>query len=157
MPRDVVATEKRRRAIAEILRREGVRDQEDLRRKLRARGFRVTQASVSRDLHELGAAKVDGRYVAGAVLAGGSRPGARLEEVSTFLLSASPAGPHLLVVRTPPGFATSLGLALDEAKWPEVVGTVAGDDTLFIATGGRRQQARVEARLAALRREAAHA
>ncbi len=157
MPRDVETTERRRRAIAEIVRSERVEDQEELRRRLRARGFRVTQASVSRDLHELGAAKVDGRYVTGGLLAAGTRPGARLEEISGFLLRMAPAGPHLLVVRTPPGLATSFALALDESKWPEVVGTVAGDDTFFVATAGRRQQARIEARLAALRRGAGHA
>lgn len=157
MPRDVEGTERRRRAITEILRREAVRNQEDLRRRLRARGFRVTQASVSRDLHELGAAKVEGRYLAGGALAGGMRPGARLEDISAFLVGTAAAGPYLLVARTPPGFAASFALALDESRWPEVVGTVAGDDTFFVATAGRRQQARVEARLAALRKEAAHA
>ena len=50
-----------------------------------------------------------------------------------------------------------MALALDRASWPEVVGTVAGDDTFFVATAGRRQQARVEAKLAALAKEAIHA
>jgi transcriptional regulator of arginine metabolism len=157
MPRDVGGSEKRRRAVEEILRREPIRNQEDLRRKLRTRGFRVTQASVSRDLAELGAAKVEGRYLPSAMLAAGAATSTRLEEVSGFLVGTRPAGPYLLVVKTPPGLASSVALALDGSEWPEVLGTVAGDDTFFIATSGRRQQARVEARLAGVRHRGTHA
>lgn len=153
MPREVGISRERRRAIAQILRREVVRSQEDLRRKLRSRGYRVTQASVSRDLQDLGAAKVEGRYVPSRDLAAGARPGARLEEFAGFLVATATAGPHVLVVTTPPGLAPSIALALDQAGWPEVVGTLAGDDTFFVATAGRRQQARVEARLDALGRQ----
>ena len=157
MPRDTVGSEKRRHAVEEILRREPIRNQEDLRRKLRTRGFRVTQASVSRDLQELGAAKVEGRYVTAGMLGTGAPASTRLEEVSGFLVGTAAAGPHLLVVKTPPGLAPSIALALDGSEWPEVVGTVAGDDTVFIATSGRRQQARIEARLAEMRGRTAHA
>ena len=66
------------------------------------------------------------------------------------------AGPHLLVVKTPPGIAPLVALDLDRENWPEVVGTVAGDDTFFVATAGRRQQARVEARLGALAKAERH-
>lgn len=58
-----------------------------------------------------------------------------------------PAGPNVLVVRTPPGSASAVGLAIDAAHWPDVVGTVAGDDTLFVATANRTGQSRVAARL----------
>jgi transcriptional regulator of arginine metabolism len=154
MPRDVERSENRRKAVEEILRREPVRNQEVLRRRLRTLGFRVTQASVSRDLQELGAAKVEGRYVPTAMLGGGAPPSTRLEEVSNFLVGTAAAGPYLLIVKTPPGLASSVALALDGSEWPEVVGTVAGDDTFFVATTGRAQQAKLQARLAGLKKQA---
>jgi len=146
----------RREAIEKILGREVVHHQADLVKRLRARGFRVTQSSVSRDLQELGAARVAGRYLPAAALLGEAWHSAGLAEVAGFLTSWAAAGPHLLVVRTPPGLASSVALALDQAGWKETVGTVAGDDTFFVATFGRRQQARVEARLARLKRGVTH-
>jgi transcriptional regulator of arginine metabolism len=144
----------RREAIEKILAREVIRHQSDLVTRLAQQGFTVTQSSISRDLQEIGAARVDGRYLPAAALAGQVRHGTRLAEVAGFLISWVAAGPYLLVVKTPPGLASSVALALDQASWPEAIGTVAGDDTFFVATAGRRQQARVEARLAGLKREA---
>ena len=155
MPKDVDGWEKRQKAVEEILREEPVRNQEDLRKKLRRRGFRVTQASVSRDLQDLGAAKVDGRYLPARALSGAPAPQTSLD-ISTFVLSTAAAGPHLLVVKTPPGLASSTALALDGAGWPEVLGTVAGDDTFFVATSGRAQQARLEAKLAGMKKRGTH-
>lgn len=163
MPRSGENWRERQEAIRAILDAEAVESQEQLVRRLKRRGFRVTQSSVSRDLAELGAAKVEGRYVALERLAGAVAPGGpsvtgvaaaadRLAEVASFVEAVAPAGPHLLVVRTPPGAASPVGIAIDAARWPEVVGTVAGDDTLFIALPGRAAQARVEARLARLSR-----
>lgn len=158
MPQQPERSTRRRQALEEILRRGPVASQEDLRRKLSARGFRVTQASVSRDLHELGAAKVEGRYLTPAMIGGGRTPKpSPLGEIGSFVVASAPAGPNLLVVKTPPGLATSVALALDESDWPEVLGTVAGDDTFFVATAGKRHQARLAARLAGLRKKAAHA
>jgi len=157
MPRDVEVTEERRKAVEEILCREAIENQEHLRRKLRARGFRVTQASVSRDLQEVGAAKIEGRYLPAKLIGAAPKLATRLAEVAAFFTSATPAGPCLLVVKTPTGLAPSVALALDDSEWPEVVGTVAGDDTFFVATSGRAQQKRVQARLAELRKKAAHA
>jgi len=160
VPRSGENWRERQQAIRAILDAEAVESQEQLVRRLRRRGFRVTQSSVSRDLAELGVAKVDGRYVALARLAesaaagrsGAAGPADRLAEVASFVDGIAAAGPHLLVVRTPPGAASPVGIAIDAARWPEVVGTVAGDDTLFVATTGRAAQARVEARLAQLTR-----
>jgi transcriptional regulator of arginine metabolism len=163
VPRNGENWRERQDAIRAILDAEAVESQEQLVRRLRRRGFRVTQSSVSRDLAELGVAKVDGRYVALARLAESVAPGGpgggaavaprgRLAEVAAFVDGVAAAGPHLLVVKTPPGAASPVGIAIDAARWPEVVGTVAGDDTLFIATPGRAAQARVEARLAQLTR-----
>jgi transcriptional regulator of arginine metabolism len=168
VPRNGENWRERQDAIRAILAAEAVESQEQLVRRLKRRGFRVTQSSVSRDLAELGVAKVDGRYVALERLAQAAAPdragGAaapatadddRLAAVASFLREVAPAGPHLLVVKTPPGGASPVGIAIDAARWPEVVGTVAGDDTLFVATPGRAAQARVEARLAQLTRRSA--
>ena len=163
MPRSGENWRERQEAIRAILDAEAVESQEQLVRRLKRRGFRVTQSSVSRDLAELGVAKVDGRYVALERLTeavapngpgGATAPtsGDGLAEVAPFVRKFAAAGPHLLVVKTPPGAASPVGIAIDAARWPEVVGTVAGDDTLFIATAGRAAQARVEARLSQLTR-----
>jgi transcriptional regulator of arginine metabolism len=135
--------------IREFLETNVVTSQSDILAVLRARGELVTQSSVSRDLHHMGVRKVDGRYVAPRAA---SREGEEaLHEASTTLLVVEPAGPHVLVVKTPAGHASALAVALDGVAWGEVVGTVAGGDTVFVATRSRRDQARVEKRLRELR------
>jgi len=140
-------------AIEAILSGVLIRSQGDLARELRQRGFGVTQSSVSRDLREMGVAKVEGRYVLGRDL--GKAPSALggLHAVAGFVSGTDTAGPNLLVVRTTSGAAQTVALAIDAERWPEVVGTVAGDDTMFVAVRGRSQQARVEAKLRALIKE----
>ena len=148
----------RRVAIEGILRRERIHSQSELLRKLRQRGFRVTQPSVSRDLSELRAAKVEGRYLPGEDLAPGRAAASGLASVAEFILDGPrAAGPYLLVVKTPAGAAAQVALAIDRVRLPEIVGSVAGDDTLFIATAGRRAQAHVSAAIARLAREHADA
>ena len=95
------------------------------------------RSSVSRDLRELGVAKVGDRYV---LPEDATTPVADLRAVSAFVQQAIPAGPHLTVVRTTIGSAQSVALAIDRARWPEVVGTISGDDTIFIATDSARTQ-----------------
>ena len=157
MPGKMESWQQRRAAIEELLRHEEVHSQAELVELLTERGFSVTQSSASRDLQEIGAVRVNGRYVTGDALGGTAPSPSELEEAVAFVKGVAAAGPYLLVVKTPPGIAALVALALDRAGWPEVVGTVAGDDTFIVATAGRRQQARVEAKLAALVREAAHA
>jgi transcriptional regulator of arginine metabolism len=147
----------RRAVIEEILRTQRVGNQLELVDRLREHGFAVTQSSVSRDLQEIGALRVGGRYLVPSALAAENAPGSELAEVAGYVVSVAAAGPHLLVVKTPPGIAPLVALDLDREKWPEVVGTVAGDDTFFVATAGRNQQARVEARLGALVRSQSNA
>ncbi|MBI5499158.1 MAG: arginine repressor [Deltaproteobacteria bacterium] len=152
----------RHRVILEILRTEPIHSQTELLVRLRRRGCRVTQPSVSRDLAELRVAKLDGRYVP-APAGTGPAPGAAgpdagaLDELAHYLQRCTPAGPNLLVLRTPPGRAPLVALAIDQCGWREVVGTLAGDDVVFAATAGRRQQARVLARLAPLLEGRTHA
>jgi transcriptional regulator of arginine metabolism len=147
MPNDQEVRQNRQRAILSVLRRGNVRLQDDLAERLGRLGFEVTQSSVSRDLRELGVTKVGGRYVAPAKPEG--ETGA-IEGVSTFLRGAKAAGPHLTVLRTAVGAAQAVGAALDQARWPEVVGSVAGDDTIFVATASAREQTRLLRRLGAL-------
>ena len=150
MPTQPESWQSRQAAIRELLARGTVRSQTELIARLARRGFRVTQPSVSRDLREMHVAKADGRYVLPEALLDGSGAPAEAPAVLKSIRSVRPAGPHLLVVRTPPGAASAVGLAIDDAGWPEVAGTVAGDDTLFVATEGRARQARLAARLRAL-------
>lgn len=136
----------RQAAILSLLGQREIRRQEDLLAVLREEGFLVTQSSVSRDLAELGAVKVEGRYVlppTGVATTGQSE----IAEAAAVIRGMRAAGPNLLVVLTPAGLAQRVGLVLDRVGWPEVVGTIAGDDTVFVATAGRRPQEQVVKRL----------
>lgn len=147
-------SQERRALIREILGAEVIGTQRELVRRLRERGVAATQSSVSRDVRELGLVRVGGRWVLAEASRLPERHTPRLLQVAGYITEVAPAGPYVVVVKTPAGLAASVALALDEARWAEVVGTVAGDDTFFIAVPGRQQQARVLGRLAALRREA---
>jgi transcriptional regulator of arginine metabolism len=141
------ATGDRRDALRRIIRAGTVGRQADLVRLLEREGFEVTQSSVSRDLRDLGVAKVGDRYVlpdeAGAPVAG-------FEAVAGFVQGFQPAGPNLIVVRTTIGAAQSVALAIDRARWPEVVGTISGDDTIFVATENAGHRRAVADRLRAI-------
>ena len=147
MPTDLSLQAARREAILDILKNEVIARQEDLVRALRDRGVDATQSSVSRDLKELGVAKVGDRYLAPQNV-GGRGSGDSFGQLAGFVTSVATAGPHLTVVRTAIGAAQSVAVALDEASWPEVVGTISGDDTIFVATASPRQQQQLLARLA---------
>jgi len=147
LPSEHEIRDERHRAILAILRRSSVRSQAALVERLAERGFEVTQSSVSRDLRELAVAKLGGRY-----LPPSPPPGAdeAIEEVAHHLRDVRPAGPHLTVVLTRTGSAQTVGIGLDRTGWPEIVGTVAGDDTVFVATAGARDQTRILHRLRSL-------
>ena len=135
----------RRALIREILETERIVSQGALLQSLAERGVEVNQSSVSRDLQEMRVVKVRGRYVPGEELE--PEDTEALSELAGAVRQFRPAGPNLLVVHTPPGRASAVGVALDRAGWPEVVGTVAGDDTVFVATANRRDQVLLEQRL----------
>ena len=137
--------ERRRRAIAELLRSHVIRRQSELVRLLRAEGLEATQSSVSRDLRDLGAAKLTVGY---SLPEQGRGNNARaLRPVAGFLREIRPAGPNLLVIGTAVGAAQRVCVTLDRADWPEVVGTISGDDTIFVATADAAAQRRLTARL----------
>ena len=138
----------RRNAIVRLLRGGEVRRQAELVRLLKKQGHEVTQSSVSRDLRDLGVSKAAGRYVlpADEVVRANGDFGA----LGQFVREIRPAGPTIAVLKTTIGAAQSVAVAIDRAAWPEVVGTISGDDTIFIATGGARAQSKLLARLRAL-------
>jgi len=129
---------RRRRAVAELIRASSLTSQDELVAKLRGQGFSVTQATVSRDLEQLGAVKIrKGGAVSYALpdaLGDSDWAGRRLSGlIAEWARSIEPAG-NLVVITTPPGLAHVIGVALDQAALPEVVGTICGDDTIFVAT-----------------------
>jgi transcriptional regulator of arginine metabolism len=135
----------RRDAIMRILRGGLVRKQQDLVRLLKKEGHDVTQSSVSRDLRDLGVLKASGGYVLPAEET--TRANGDFSTLTQFVRAIQPAGPCLTVIRTTIGAAQSVAVAIDKAEWPEVVGTISGDDTIFIATSGARAQAELSDRL----------
>jgi transcriptional regulator of arginine metabolism len=134
----------RRAAILRIIRESSVRNQDDLVRALKKQGFDATQSSVSRDLRELKVAKAGDRYL---VPADEPAPTSPFATVAAFVAEILTAGPSLTVVRTTIGTAQTVAAAIDKAHWPEVVGTIAGDDTIFIATVDVRAQRELGERL----------
>ena len=138
----------RRNAILRILRSGVVRRQSDLTQMLRREGFTATQSSVSRDLAELGVLKAAGRYLLPPDEI--TRANGDFDTLSQFVRQVRPAGPCLTVVRTTIGAAQSVAVAIDKAEWPEVVGTLSGDDTIFIATDRESAQAKLIGRLHSL-------
>jgi transcriptional regulator of arginine metabolism len=135
----------RRDALARILRRNAVGRQAELVELLRAEGYEATQSSVSRDLRELGVVKGADRYLLPAVE--DALTPSHFEDVRTFVKGWKAAGPNLTVLRTTAGTAQGVAIALDKARWDEIVGTIAGDDTIFIATASARTRRRLHAHL----------
>lgn len=137
-------------AILRVVRRATVKSQEQLRELLRAEGFDVTQATLSRDIRELGLAKVaapDGASHYAPPAEGGAAIRPTLEHLlPTMLVSLDSVGP-LVVLKTATGAAQSLGVALDEAEWSDVLGTIAGDDTLLVVTRSERARRAVQTRI----------
>ena len=139
-------------AIRDLLGQRSVRTQQELAGALRDRGFRATQATISRDVAELGLIK-------------GNHDGVLVYALPSRLVETEPSGEErlakllrdlpvdvneaglLLVVRTLPGSAHAIASALDRAHWPEVVGSIAGDDTLFVAFSDRGSLNRARKRL----------
>lgn len=142
---------RRREEITRLVRAGGVRSQEELRRRLRRRGIAVGQPTLSRDLRDLGLAKTAAGYVrapAAVAVPAGARQANVDRAFQEFVLSVDAAG-SLLVVKTPPADAHPVARALDEAGLPDVVGTIAGDDTVFVATTGVSAALRLARRLQA--------
>jgi transcriptional regulator of arginine metabolism len=149
-PTDTEYRQNRQQEILRIL-HEGVQvaSQEQFVELLRERGIPATQSSISRDLRDLGVYRYGGIYALPMTLKIDEATAQRDLDyrASLFLLRIQSAGPHLLVVVTQPGGAQSMAIAIENMKWGEVVGTIAGDDTIFIACSGGVELRRVFERL----------
>ncbi len=122
---------KRLLRILEIVSTRRIATQEELAAALTAEGFEVTQSSVSRDISALRLVKSGGGYRKQARPPEGKDPDeARIRE---GILMVQPAGDNLIILHTPPGDAQRVAVAMDRLAWSEVAGTVAGDDTIFVA------------------------
>ncbi len=137
----------RRNQILDLLKRDPPATQAELCEKLVRRGIRVTQATISRDIEEMGLIKTR----AGYRLPDSSDPFASSQPTLAIILKEFLREVHkasnLVVIKTHPGNAHSVAAALDATEWPEVLGTVAGDDTVFVATDGVRQAGRIRRRI----------
>ena len=138
----------RQQAIREILARATIASQEDLKRELDRRGHRVTQATLSRDLRELGVSRVtrEGRF-AYVIARESDRPD--LRPIVGAEVTGLAANEFLIVVPTIPGAAHTVGEYIDQQQDPDIIGTVAGDYTLLVIPAAA---ARAAAALATLRR-----
>jgi transcriptional regulator of arginine metabolism len=132
--------------LLEIISTRPIHTQEELVQALADEGYQVTQSSVSRDISALGLIKLDGVYHRAPPAE--PRPADPNElRIREGVLASEPAGEVLVVIHTPPGEANRVGVAIDRLAWPEVVGTIAGDDTIFLAARDRRGQRAALARL----------
>jgi transcriptional regulator of arginine metabolism len=140
----------RQNTLLELVEQQPYRNQDELRRALARRGFDVTQATLSRDIHELGLVKTTDGYARqeGEQATEAALPPA-IRLVREFVLDVKEAQ-NLLVIRTAPGSAQPVAAALDAEGWTEVVGTVAGDDTLLIISQNRQSAQKMAARIRAM-------
>src|SRR5271154_2970318 len=134
----------RRAMLAKIIREQRVGRQTELVDLLRKLGHIATQSSVSRDLRELGVAKMGDRYVLPET---SPQPNKDFSTLKQFVSGRLTAGTNLTVLKTTIGSAQSVAVAIDTAQWPEVIGTISGDDTIFIATAGAGAQRQLADRL----------
>ena len=142
---------RRRELILAIIARKRVHNQADLLRELQAEDLELTQSTLSRELKALGIAKAPDprggyRYVAGQQVSDGP-----LARIISFVIRVQRAE-NLVVIQTPPGSANGVAQGIDEVDWVEVMGTIAGDNTILIICRSNAQAARVEKRLNAIAR-----
>jgi len=132
----------RHKAILELVSRRRIGRQDEIASILWKKGFEVTQASISRDLEELGIAKVAGRY---------TLPQKSFDAPLSLSLTLTAAGDNLIVAKSAAGMASALAVKIDSAKIRDIIGTVAGDDTIFIAVADAAAQKAVIKRILELR------
>ena len=144
MPAESETREKRQAAILQILREQEIGRQTMIVDLLRQQGFTATQSSVSRDLKQLGVTKFGAFYSAPETGTDDEPDQAMFTE---FVREIQTAGANLTVIKTAIGAAQRVAVYLDRTGWPEIIGTVSGDDTIFVATAGVIEQKRLVAKL----------
>jgi transcriptional regulator of arginine metabolism len=136
----------RQAKILETVGQRPVRSQEELSSLLKRNGIRVTQSTLSRDIRELGLVKVRGEYRISGV-AGAAPPDDRVRRACAQFVVRTGLSGNIVLVKTAPGNAHSVAVVLDAAQWPEVLGTVAGDDTVFVLLRSGRYGRKVLTRI----------
>ncbi len=143
----------RQAQILKLIRAQSIRTQEELSGALETIGSRVTQVTLSRDIRELGLVKGPegyGEAAAGPAAADGT--GGRLKRAVEEFVRDVKTAQNLLIIKTAPGNSAPLADALDRGGWPEIVGTIAGEDTVFVATPDARRAQQARDKLLALLR-----
>ena len=125
---------RRQARILELIEKESVRSQEQLRRRLQAEGVQATQATLSRDIRDLGLVKraSDGAYRPAGSVEVDTRAEAQLEEAVAEYLQSVEAVEQLIILKTAPGQAQALAVVIDRTRLPDVAGTIGGDDTILM-------------------------
>ena len=143
--------ERRQHAIAELIRGGSLASQEELGERLAALGFAVTQATISSDLEQIGAVKVRRAGQLSYALPDQVQAPAppRLAGVLRDFARSVETAANLVVIKTPPGSAHLIGVALDQSNLSEIVGTICGDDTIFVACGSDSIAAQLATKLRA--------
>lgn len=136
----------RHKVILDLIRTGNIASQEDLLSGLRARNIKVSQSTLSRDIQELRLAKTGGVYTVVDYEPPKTAPDAARRIIREFLLDIA-LTPNIVVLKTGPGNASPLTQAIDDAQWPEAAGTLAGENTVFIAVRSSRDGRRLERRL----------
>ncbi len=144
MPLQAEHQARRREAISRIIASQAVVRQAELVALLQAEGIEATQSSVSRDLRDMGVIKQKTGYVLPQT-AGAAE--ADFDSVAGFVRTLRTAGHNLTILTTAVGAAQRVALSLDRSGWPEIAGTLSGDDTIFVATADRARQKLLVARL----------
>ena len=128
----------RQAQIGKLIRAKPILTQDELGAELAATGIQASQVTLSRDIRELGIVKTPEGYRERNSIPSSEPPRENLRRVLQEFLRDVEVAQNLVVLKTAPGGASAVGLALDAENWPELVGTVAGDDTLFAATPSSR-------------------
>ena len=136
MPNSPQEQAQRREMLRELLQSGPASTQRTLVNALSDKGLHATQSSVSRDLRERGAIKTGQGYE----LPGDADVRDEMHSVAEFLREIAPAGPNLTVIKTAIGAAQRVALALDRSAWPEMIGNIGGDDTVFVASDSAAAQ-----------------
>ena len=140
--------ERRQRAIADLIRSGAPSSQDELVERLSKQGFMVTQATISRDLEQIGAVKVRRDGQLSYALPDEGREGTwRLGMLMREFVRSIDTAANLVVIKTPPGSAHLVGVALDNSDLPEIAGTICGDDTIFVACRSPNEAAALSAKL----------
>lgn len=134
--------------ILKLIRAQQIRTQEDLAQALKAVGIATTQVTLSRDIRELGLVKTAEGYR--EMAAEESEAGPQFAMLVQEFLQDVRLAQNLVVLKTAPGHANSVAVALDDEEWPEVVGTIAGDDTILVIAGDNATAEAVQKKLMAL-------